>query len=236
MTLAQHYEGLWRTALASFQAGTVAIDPLLASGKADRRRGLTVIIRPERAVVGRFSEVAQALARAEPGQYYYPPGDYHVTLLPLFTATEDHEPFLARTPAYLEAVDHALRGASPFDLRFRGLTASAGAIMVQGFPRDHTLERLRERVRERLREAGLGRTLDGRYRLETAHVTIMRFQRPPRQLPQFVEQLNSYQGYDFGETRVRELYLVENDWYQSAARVKVVKRYVLAPRSGAFRA
>jgi 2'-5' RNA ligase len=227
VTLEHHYEQLWRRAVESFQAGTVEIDPLLASGQADRRRGLTVIIRPDCDLAEKFSSVAQKLARWEPGQYFYPLSDYHVTLLSLFTATENHEPFFARTPAYVEAVDEALRDGARFDIHFRGLTASANAVMIQGFPRDGTLERLRERVRERLRQVGLGQALDGRYRLQTAHVTIIRFRCPPRHLPQFLEELNSFRAHEFGVTRVEELQLVDNDWYLSAERVKVVKRYPL---------
>ena len=65
--------------------------------------------------------------------------------------------------------------------------------------------------------------LDGRYLLQTAHATLMRFQRQPRDLTQFVKQLHVYHGHDFGKTRIQEVYLVENDWYHSAARVKVMK-------------
>jgi hypothetical protein len=73
----------------------------------------------------------------------------------------------------------------------------------------------------------LGEGLDQRYRISTAHVTVMRFQTQPRDLQQLVHTLASYREYDFGRTAFQTLQLVKNDWYMSADKVEVLEEYSL---------
>lgn len=128
------------------------------------------------AVAQQFARVLADVASVAPNQYCYRPSEFHITVLSLFTATEDYQPYLTQAAAYVGAVDDALAHTPHFALRFHGITAPPGAVMIQGFPDDHTLEGLRQRVREQLRRAGLGGGLDQRYHITTVHATIMRFQ------------------------------------------------------------
>jgi 2'-5' RNA ligase len=225
--LEQHYDSLWENALRAFQANQVAIDPLLASGQPDPRRGLTLIIRLDPQVRAEIEGFQRALRRFEPDQYYYPATDLHVTLLSLFTATASYGPYFARQAEYQRAVDEALRQAAGFAIHFSGVTASPDAIMIQGFPQAGALNGLRDHVREGLRRAGLGEGLDQRYRLRTAHVTVCRFRQAPEDLERFVERLSAYRRHNFGQTAVSEIQLVENDWCLTAARARVLKKYPL---------
>lgn len=228
-SLEEQYENLWQNALRAFQADKLEIDGRLVPGQIDKRKGLTLILRPDPSMAMRFNAFLDSLSQREPTQYYYPSTDFHITLLSLFTATENFTPHIARASEYIAAVDKALKEASEFQLHFRGLTASANAIMIQGFPEDATLANLREKLRQCLRDAGLGDGLDQRYVLQTAHVTVCRFRQAFRDKTSFIDWLNSYRTHDFGSARVREVHLVENDWYMSAAQVRILKTYPLNP-------
>jgi 2'-5' RNA ligase len=220
--LAQHYDRLWRSAVASFERGQVRLDPHLPDKQGDARRGYTLMIRPAPGVARRIEAFLAEFDAREPGQYLYRPTEFHVTLLSLFTATEGYQPYFERREAYIGAVERALGGAPPFSIHFRGVTASPGAVMIQGFPQDDTFARLREAVRRELRLAGLGEGLDQRYRIRAAHITVIRFQQPPRDLPGLVRFLSRQRGRDFGTSPVSVIQFVENDWYMSEDRVKVI--------------
>lgn len=226
--LCEFYDSLWRKAIDYFDGtGQVRIDPHLADKAADRRLGLSVIGRPSPAVADAFSTLLHRLAQIAPHQYYYQPDEFHITVFSLFTATEAFEPYFAQSSRYLNAVRSALFTARRFEVVFQGITASSSAVMIQGFPKCPELNRLRDRLRESLREAGLGEGLDERYRISTAHVTVMRFQTQPRNLRQLVDTLASCREYDFGQMSFRTLQLVKNDWYMSSDRVEVLAEYPL---------
>jgi 2'-5' RNA ligase len=226
--LVQHYDSLWRSAVAAFEAGQVRLDPHLPHKQGDARRGYTLMIRPAPDIARRIAAFLSEFDAREPGQYLYRLAEFHVTLLSLFTATEGYQPYFERRAAYIGAVDRALSAAPPFSIHFRGVTASPGAVMIQGFPQDETFPRLREAVRQELRLAGFGEGLDQRYRIQTAHATVIRFQRPPRDLPGLRHFLIQQRGRDFGTSLVSVIQFVENDWYMSEDRVQVIKEYTLS--------
>jgi 2'-5' RNA ligase len=223
--LAQHYERLWRSAVAAFEGGHVQLDPHLPHKQGDDRRGYSLIIRPAPDVARRIAAFLSEFDACQPGQYLYRPVEFHVTLLSLFTATEAYRPYFERRDAYLRAVDRALGAAPRFAIHFRGITASPGAVMIQGFPRDETFPRLREAVRRELHLAGLGDGLDQRYRIQAAHATVIRFQSQPHYMPTLRHFLSQQRGRDFGTSAVSVIQFVENDWYMSEDRVKVIKEY-----------
>jgi 2'-5' RNA ligase len=158
--------------------GEVEPDPWVSRKDEDRRRGLTLLARPGEDLARRLEDFGEELRAKEPEQYFQPASDLHLTVLSLFGATADHAPYLARLDAYREAADEALRGVPPFNLEIEGVTLSRGAVLAQGFPRDGTLERVRERLRAALAVRGLAGGLDQRYRLTTAHLTLVRFATP----------------------------------------------------------
>jgi 2'-5' RNA ligase len=222
------YDSLWRKAIDHFNdTGQVWVDPHLADKRGDRRLGLSVIGRPSPDVVGEFSALLRELVSVAPNQYFYRPDEFHITVLSLFTATEAFEPHFAQSPQYLAAVRSVLSAARHFEVVFQGITASNSAVMVQGFPKSPELNKLRDRLRESLRGAGLGEGLDKRYRISTAHATVMRFQTQPRNLRKLVETLAGYREYGFGQTTFRTLQLVKNDWYMSSDKVEVLAEYSL---------
>lgn len=200
--LAAHYDGLWKEAAPIVRAGSAEIDPWLSPCREDARRGLTLLAWPSVAITKSIGRFVEQLRSVEPDQRYQPASDQHHTILSLFTATPDHALFMARGAEYLDAVTEVSASAPPFEIEVRGVTLTPGAVLAQGFPRDNTLAALRDRLRQALHARGLGAALDQRYRLVTAHMTIVRFARPLRDCERFVNALAAARRTDFGSTRI----------------------------------
>jgi 2'-5' RNA ligase len=204
------------------------MDPWVARKHADPRRGLTLLARPGADLARRLGDFLAELQSAEPEQYFQPAADLHLTVLSLFGATADHAPYLARLDDYRAAAAEALCDTPAFAVEIEGITLSRGAVLAQGFPRDGMLERVRERLRGALAARGLDGGLDQRYRLRTAHLTLVRFAAPLRRPEAFVQAIAAARRRAFGEMDVREMELVVGDWYQSAERTRLVQTHALS--------
>ncbi len=226
--LQRRYDELWSQTIGSIRAGTVELDPILKARLPDRRRGLTLISQPSPNVRQRVSGFLKELRQLEPEQYYYRDAEFHVTVLSLFTATVDYEPFFAQAEHYVSAVDAALAKATPIRVAFTGVTASPNAVMIQGFVEDDSLNDLRDALRTQLRNRGLTGSVDSRYRLETAHMTVMRFRDRLRDSERFAARLEQARQRKFGSSCIRSLRLVKNDWYMTRRVLETVSRYRLA--------
>ena len=224
--LQSRYDAIWIEAAPALARGDVACDAQLAAGN-DPRRGLTLIARPDAQLAASFSALLDRLTDIEPEQYRHPIPDMHITVLSLFTATVDHEPELARANAYGAAVAAAVQGTPPFVVDFNGITASRGAVLAQGFPRGDVLAGLRDRLRDELRARGLDGSLDGRYKLVTAHSTLLRFVQPLTAPAPFHHTLAQLRDTPLGTMHVDALELVQNDWYMSSATLAQHARYEL---------
>jgi len=221
-----HYGAMCERALPAIRAGDVELDTRLPAGP-DPRRGLTLIARPDAALTASLMQLLDRLEALAPGQYRHPPQDLHLTILSLFTVCEDYHDALRRREEYRAAVRGALAGMPPFEIDMRGLAASRGAVLAQGYPRDATLDTLRERLRAALRERGLDGSLDTRYRLVTAHMTLMRFTRPLAEPARFADALDELRETACGTLRVARVALVENDWYMSSGSLRVIEGFDL---------
>lgn len=217
--LQSRYDAIWHEAAPALARGDVSCDAQLAAGN-DPRRGLTLIARPDAQLAASFSALLDRLTDIEPEQYRHPVPDMHVTVLSLFTATVDHEPELARAEAYRAAVAAAVRGTPSFTIDFTGITASRGAVLAQGFPQGDALPALRDRLRHELRARGLASSLDSRYKLITAHATLLRFVRPLTACKPFLHALTQLRDTPLGTMHVNALELVQNDWYMSSATLE----------------
>lgn len=220
-SLHAHYDAMWERAHGAIAAGDIDRDEWVLAGL-DPRRGLTLIARPGPALAARFDALLDRLAAAEPGQYRHPPADMHVTILSLFTVTMDAAAQLAQLDAYRDAVRTALEGIPAFDIDFDGITLSRGAVMACGYPRGAALETLRERLRSQLRARGLDESLDGRYRLVSAHATLFRFATPLQQPAPFAALLAELRHQPLGSMQVDQLELVVNDWTMSSSSLQQV--------------
>src|SRR5690242_19982105 len=126
------YDRLWSEAEPKIAAGEAQPDPYLRNGN-DKRRGITLILRPNLAVQGRFSEVVEQMAELEPEQYCYRPREFHITVLTLITATDDFDLNGVPLADYDQVFTRVCAESLLISIRFHGVTASLGAVMAQGF-------------------------------------------------------------------------------------------------------
>ena len=227
MNLPAHYAAMREAALRQFAHGAADPDPLIDSAQ-DNRRGLTLLARPPAPITQAIAALLAELRRAEPTQYYYPATDLHLTILSVISCHPGFTLAAVDAASYRRVVRAALQATPPFTIELAGLTASPGGILVQGFPPDDSLETLRATTRALFQQSGLPQSIDRRYRLQTAHLTIARFRTRPLDYQALIDFVNKYQNQFIGSFEVTSLELVFNDWYQRAANTVLLESYSLS--------
>jgi 2'-5' RNA ligase len=136
---------------------------------------------------------------------------------------------VAATPQTIFSTEQIgfLKNCRAFSVKFRGVTASPDAVMIQGFPTDDSLAQLRDELRDEFRQGDLGENLDRRYKATTAHLTAMRFSNPQANWIELLDFLQAHRETDFGETNFQSLQLVWSDWYASIETLRVLQEYPL---------
>ncbi|SNR32119.1 2'-5' RNA ligase family protein [Hymenobacter mucosus] len=228
MSLQDHYDAMRTTAFSHFIQGKAELDPLLTSGE-DTRRGITLLARPPGHILATIERVLADFQKLDPTQYYYPASDIHLTILSIISCHSGFTLSQADPTAYQDLVRTVLRKARPFTVRYTGLTASPGGIIVQGFLEDDSLEKLRSKIRMAFLSSGLQQSIDQRYTIQTAHSTVVRFIAPLPQPEGLVTALQNYRSVPIGLFEVDALELVYNDWYQRAANTVLLEHYSLTP-------
>ena len=222
------YERLWRATVPAFGRNEFKVDHHLTNKSGDSRRGLTLAFRPCEAVKEAVERFRRELSAAAPGQYFYHPDELHVTVLAIIPGSEDWREKMPHLAACQTIIDPVVRRYRKFTVSFRGVTASPGAVMIQRFPKGDTLAGIRDSLREMLLREGLGDQLDARYKINTAHLTLMRFSHGATDGRRLLDLLEANRTVDFGETEVAGLKLISGDWYASANIVRTVQEYQLA--------
>lgn len=191
-------------------------DPFLAHPEQDSRMGVSLIFRIPDFVKASILEKMKDIEPCAPELYYYPPADFHVTILDLQRAKPGLVCSSELAQRYTEAIRHAARGICPFDVRFCGMVASDGAVLVKGYY-DPVFEILRQKLRAVLRERDL--PLDERYETFSCHVTIMRFPCKIESPFALSEALSNFANSDFGRFSVDSIQLVYHNWYDSRKEI-----------------
>jgi 2'-5' RNA ligase len=226
MNLADHYAAMRTEAERRLLLGAADLDPLIDS-PLDNRRGITLLARPPAAITAAIEVVLAEFWLIEPAQYYYPALDMHLTISAIISCYAGFTLDAIAPAAYGEAVQAIVRDCRPFRLTYAGLTASPGGILVQGFPQDDGLAKLRQATRAFFRRAGLQQSIDQRYRLQTAHSTVVRFRQPLANAGRLVAAIEKYKQHFIGSFEVDVVELVYNDWYQRARNTVLLQQYSL---------
>lgn len=223
----QIYHQLWTEAAAAFASGRPQIDPHLANRAKDFRRGVTLAFRPSSAVRAKVKDFMEQLARVAPGQHLYLPEELHVTVLAIISGSEFWRKEMRPLAASRAILNEVLQRSPAFKVHFRGVTASPGAVLVQGFPANDALKKMRDELRVAFGRNGLGGQLDRRYKINSAHMTVMRFGRPDTDWQRLAAWLAENRETDFGEVEVSCIQLVWGDWCASADVVRTLQEYGL---------
>lgn len=227
MLLQDAYDALRQAALPRLARGEAELDMLIDSSH-DTRRGLTLLARPPARLTAALAEMMEDFKTAEPTQYYYPLPDIHLTILSIISCYPEFKLSKINPADYRSALRQIIQFVPTFGLTYQGLTASAGSILVQGFPHDNTLEELRSAIRVYFQHTDLEQSIDKRYSIQTAHSTIIRFKNNLQNPAKLLANLRHYENRFFGTFEVNTLELVYNDWYQRAENTVVLDEYLLS--------
>ena len=221
------YQQMWANAFPKVKKGIINIDEQI-DNPADNRRGITLLIRPSSSIVNNFQQFLEQTKVVAPHQYYYPATDLHLTALSIFSGQANFSLNTIALPAYQNLIRQALREFPPFSINFRGITLSQSGIVAKGYIPKDTLNKIRNALRLAFKSTTLPHTIDKRYVLKAAHITLMRFKHPLNSPTLFTDFLEKQQNIPFGTMIVPSLDLVFNDWYMKEKKVTLLERYKLS--------
>jgi 2'-5' RNA ligase len=224
------YDQLWREAQPALQRGEPRLDPYLLDKSSDRRRGVSLAFWLSPAVLAKAMPFLDALKREFPGQYFYQPGELHVTLLTFISTSDSWRNEIGDLAEFRIILREVLARQQPFKMEFCGVTAAPNAVMMQGFPLDDGLEKIRADIRESCARHGFTGRLDRRYANRAAHVTAMRFCRPSANWERLATVVEENRRTSFGEMEADTLRLTWGDWYASLETVRVLEEFHLQPK------
>lgn len=225
--LKAHYDSMWTSSLEKFQKQEFEIDALIDAAE-DDRYGMSLLARPSQAVKEKMMGFLEDVRGFAPNQYFYPESDIHITILSIISCYSGFSLDRIQAASYIDTIGEVLESIVPFEIHFKGITASPSSIMIQGLPENNQLEDLRNRFRTAFGNSALQHSIDKRYPLQTAHLTVIRF-RKPLQLPEkFISIIKQFRDHAFGSCVIDELELVGNNWYQQKEKVQLIKRFNLS--------
>lgn len=213
MNLLEHYNQLYQKSSESILEGKYNIDNQI-NDSTDSRFGITLLIRPNDEIKAGIQLFLDELRAIDSKQYYYPNSDIHITVMSIISCYKGFSLDKIRNEEYIEIIQKSLLDVDTIKIHFKGVTASPSAIMIQGFPTDESLNKLRDKLRENFKKSGLQQSIDSRYAIATAHSTVLRFQEKLESPKELMEVAEKFRDFDFGEFIVDKLELVYNDWYQ----------------------
>jgi 2'-5' RNA ligase len=219
------YDRLWETGFEKLSKNECGIDPNIDSIN-DNRRGLTLIFRLSPACSKKIVRFQNGCRSIEPGQYFYPEEDFHVTFLSLISCTQNLKFEEIETGTYSGIIEKVLIGKSKFNIEHKGITLTDSCVMVQGFAPGY-LNELRDILRAETIKASVRQSIDKRYILKTAHTTIIRFKNNLKNSMEFVKYLEAERNTDFGNSEINKIELVYNDWYMKKENTVKIKEFVL---------
>lgn len=223
--LQEKYDEIWNSSKEDILNNNIYIDSNLSNIENDKRLGLTVLIQIKGEVLNKFLEIINQLKEIEPEQYYYPSTDMHITVIDFIGASEDFVFDENKVEIYKKVLDKILKDFSRFNIEFKGLTASKGAIMIQGFF-DDIFQELREKLREEVNKQGI--ELKERYKeVKIAHSTITRFKQKLQNPEKLVNKIEELKNFDFGTFEVKKILFVVHDWYNLNKKTKILGEYEL---------
>ena len=223
MDLADHYNNMYQNSIDEIRTEGCKTDPLIKS-PTDNRFGITLLIRPPLLVKKRIEIFLNELKKIDDQQYYYPFSDMHITVMSIISCADGFELKNISIPDYIQVVEGSLQDVGKFRIKFKGITASTSTIMIQGFYGE-ILNTMRNNLRINFQKSHLEQTIDKRYSIKTGHSTVVRFQNKLEQENNYLEALEKYKNFDFGEFDVNRVELVFNDWYQSKEHVKTLNYF-----------
>lgn len=226
MNLVDHYNKLYKESIQKIKSGEYQFDTLIDS-PSDNRFGVTLLLRPDEQTKRKITAFLNEVNSIEPNQYHYPESDMHVTVMSIISCYSGFQLSSISIEEYIKIIQKSIDGVGSFQIKFAGLTASPSCILVQGFPEDDTLRRIRDNLRANFKSSDLEQTIDKRYTIQTAHSTILRLREQLIDKEGFLDIVEASRANYFGTSNVEELEFVFTDWYQRKEKVKTLHKFRL---------
>jgi hypothetical protein len=204
------------------RSGAVEVDRVLAAGRPDARRGISLVI-PADGIAPAYEALVADFAALDGEQYYYPRSDLHITIFDFLQAREGHAADPGHEASFREVSRSALALTGSFAIELRGVVFSRAAVLIKGYDGDR-LCGLRKRIRAELGARRLGN--DERYESSSAHISFARFRRRPSDPAALCGLIEASGEMDLGTLKIGAVELVEYDWYNSAASRRVLERFL----------
>lgn len=221
------YDELYRNSIQNIQEGKNDIDFNLVDKKNDKRRGITLLIRPDKETENQIIKFQKELFEIDENQYYQPEPDLHITILSVISCYDGFELEKIDIVKYSDIIQNSLVDDNDFSINFKGVTTSTNAIMIQGFCTNSRLSEIRQNLRNDFKKSNLQNSVDSRYFIKTSHITSVRFITKLKNPKSYSQIINRYREFKFGSFKPKEFEFVYNDWYQSNQIVKVLKSFSL---------
>ena len=226
MDLAAHYNQLFTQSSKAILDNNYVIDTKI-DAENDNRFGITLLIRPPESINNKIQSFLNELKNADPTQYYYPNSDMHITVLSIISCYDGFSLNQINPEAYISIIQENLAALQNLQINLSGITASNSTIMIQGFPSNGSLNLFRDLLRKAFQNTTLEKSIDSRYTLFTAHISVCRFRNPITNPEKLVSLLKKYRKADFGNFEVKEIELVHNDWYQKKEKTQLLHRFIV---------
>jgi 2'-5' RNA ligase len=208
--------------------GEVKVEKALVDKSLDKASGLNIIIKlPEKNGREIEEKVYQPLKKIIPGQYYYPLSDFHITFLDILPHRDDFEIGEEELKRYAGVLDEFFSGIEPFEIEFIGVFGARIGIGVMGFPVENKLNDYRNQLRNKLVDAGLRNEEERKYRLESAHMSCIRFIKPitPAIGKQLVDFIDQNRQTPITRVKFTSALLNISGRFDKTDKIKVIKEY-----------
>jgi len=219
MNLSEHYNELFKKSSKAILSEGYTLDTKI-NDPSDKRFGITLLIRPSEEIKDNIQLFLDELKKVEPNQYYYPASDIHITVMSIISCYEGFTLDKISSSDYIEIVEKSLVDVNKIQIDFQGVNASPSAVILQGFPVDDALDTLRNKLRENFKNTTLEQSIDSRYSIATAHMTVMRFKQKLENPEELIQVIEKFRNHNFGTFTVDKIELVFNDWYQRKKNTK----------------
>ena len=226
MDLAAHYNQLFTEASNAILDNNYVIDTKI-DAETDNRLGITLLIRPPESIKNKIQSFLNELQKEDPSQYYYPNSDMHITVLSIISCYDGFGLNQINPEAYITIIQEKLAVLKNLEINLSGITTSNSTIMIQGFPTNDSLNSFRDLLRKAFQNSNLEQSIDSRYTLFTAHVSVCRFRKPINNTEKLVSLLEKYRKTEFGKFEVKEIELVHNDWYQKQEKTQLLHQFIV---------
>jgi len=204
---------------------------LLSKPESDNLRGLNLISYLPRHINKVIDE--QLLPQLTPvisnGEFVIPPNGRHITILDILPHNSglSTEEVSSQAKEYSDAITESLSGNVVVPLiKLCGIFASPDGITIQGYPANERLAQLRDQLRNAINETGLINLEHKKYKIQTAHVALVKFT-DPLDGKKLLEVVDRLRDISLGDFEIGELVLNISPRYDKTETIEIVQKYLL---------